>query len=77
MQPHALLYMLLYMFIKDVLDGGRKLMQVMSTERKKRFGAFLNDISNMVQATQQYFEKLVQQLEVGLHDIDRQYVGAH
>ena len=50
--------------------------QVMSAERKERFESLVSEISNMVYTTQQFFEKLLQQLEVGLQDIDRQYAAA-
>jgi hypothetical protein len=51
-------------------------MQVMSAERKARFWALKADIENTMQATRQYFTKLVQQLELGLQDIDVQFASA-
>lgn len=51
-------------------------MQVMSAERQSRFWALVKDIKNMTQATQKFFEELVKQLEVGLHDIDIQFAAA-
>lgn len=51
-------------------------MQVMSADRKAMFWALMADIKNTMHATQQYFEKLVQQLEVGLQDIDVQFAAA-
>ena len=50
--------------------------QVMSEQRKERFWALVAEISNMVHTTGQFFDKLVCQLEVGLHNIHRQYAAA-
>ena len=50
--------------------------QVMSEQRKERFWALVAEISNMVHTTGQFFDKLVCQLEVGLHNIHRQDAAA-